>query len=134
MTHRKSEPCPYAVDNNPVGMYGTCCSFRGNAVALYLFTMGMGPLAVRLFSDMFPEEAIEFADTLRAAVKAHRAKLAEMAKKTGMPIDELLAEAKARVPDVDWEFSIPKALLTIEAAAGWYEKTGRMLCGVRAWS
>lgn len=134
MTHRKSEPCPYDSDHNPIGIYGTCCSFRGNAVALYLFAMGMGPLAVRLFSNMLPEEATEFADSLRAAVKAHRAKLEEVATKTKMPMDALLADATAKIPDVDWEFPIQKALLTIEAAAAWYEKTGRMLCGVRAWS
>jgi len=134
MTHRKSEPCPYEADGNPIGVYGTCCSFRGNAVALFLFAMGMGPLAVRLFSDMLPEEALEFADVLHAAAAMHRKKLGDTAEQHGLSADSFLREAKARIPDVDWEFSIEKALQSFELAAAWYEKTGRMHCGVRAWS
>ena len=96
--------------------------------------MGMGPLAVRLFSNMFPEEAIEYAQQLRDAVSLHREALLDSTKGMGRPNPAILKDCKAKIPDVDWEFSIQKAFQTIEAAAVWYEKTGRMQCGVRAWS
>jgi len=129
-----TEPCPYEADENPIGIHGTCCSFRGNAVALYLFAMGMGPLAIRLFLDMCPIEAVAFANELRKGASVHRETLLDSMKGMGKPNAALLQNCKAKIPDVDWEFSIDKALNTIEAAATWYEKTGQMDCGVRAWS
>jgi hypothetical protein len=86
--------------------------------------MGMGPLAVRLFSDMNPEQAIDFAKVLRDAANTHRESFAKVAQKEGMSLESLLEDATAKVPDVDWEFRIAKALATFEAAAVWYEKTG----------
>jgi hypothetical protein len=134
MTHRASAPCPYKDDNNPIGMLATCCSFRANAVALYLFAMGSGPLAVRLFEGKLPEQAIEFADQLHATATKYRNGMMDAAKKAGKRVDPFLTGLTAQIPDVDWEFSIAKALQMIEACAKWHEKTGRMLCGVRAWA
>ena len=96
--------------------------------------MGSGPLAVRLFEDKLPEETIEFADQLRATATKYRNAMMDAAKKAGKPVDPFLTGLTAQVPDVDWEFSIAKALQTIEECAKWHEKTGRALCGVRAWA
>ena len=133
MVHPESEPCPYKDDNNPTGVLATCCSFRGNETALYLIAMGMGQLALRLFEDKLPEEAIEFADDLRSTVATYRKVMLDALKRAGEPADSTLAGCTAKVQDVGWEFSIEKALHEIEACAKWHEKSGKMLCSTKAW-
>jgi hypothetical protein len=133
MTHRKSEPCPYKDDNNPIGVFGSCCSFRGNATALYLFAMGMASLGLRLYEDKLPEVAIEFAAELRAAVAKQRDVMSEASRRAGLPEPLPTDKLTVKIPDVGWEYPVEQAFQAIEAAAVWHEKTGRMLAGIHAW-
>jgi hypothetical protein len=133
MIHRESEPCPYKDDNNPTGILGTCCSFRGNETALYLIAMGMGALALRLFEDKLPEEAIEYADELRNAESTLRKFWTDAAKRAGQSVDSSLEGCTAKVPGAGWEFPLSKAFQEIEACAKWHEKTGKMLCSIKTW-
>src|SRR5262245_35315879 len=85
MIQPTSESCTFKDDKNPIGVFGTCCSFRGNGLALYLIALGLGPLAVRLFEDKLPEEALEFASELRAVVKQVREFMLAAGTKSGNP-------------------------------------------------
>jgi hypothetical protein len=135
MTHQKDQPCPFKDDEHPVGMLATCCSYRGNGVALYLVAMGLGPLALDLFRDHTPEEAIEFAKNIRAAAKGYEHMLVSAAKRKGhtQTDEELIREATMKVPDVTWEPSLAEALNAFRSVAAWHERVGSMGFGVHAW-
>ena len=133
MIHRESEPCPYEGDGNPVGILASCCSFRGSTAALYLIVLGMGSLAISLFEDKSPEQAIAFASSLQRATEEHRRLMMDTLKKAGKSVSPSLEGCTARVQDTGWEFSIDKALREIQACAKWHEKTGKMHCSVKAW-
>ncbi len=55
MTHGESEPCPFASAHNPIGVFGTCCSFRGATPSLYLHALAHHELAFFLYVDKTPE-------------------------------------------------------------------------------
>lgn len=135
MTHAESDACPFKDDGHPVGMLATCCSFRGNAVALYFMAMGLGPLALGLFEDKSPEECIKYAVVIRKTVKRFRQFAADVARDRSDVSDEaaLVAGLTMKIPDVDWELSAEKALTAFESLADWHEKIGHMNFGVRAW-
>lgn len=133
MTHEKSEPCPFQKDGNPIGMLASCCSYRGNMAALYLFAMGLGKLALDLYTDKTPQEAVAFADDLRQAIDGIMETMSQAATRSNTTVQDLLASTTIQVPDVGWIFPVTKAYEAIEDIADWYEKIGQMDFGVRAW-
>jgi hypothetical protein len=136
MTHRPSEPCPFKKDENPIGITGSCCSFRGNMVALYLLATGLAPLVFRLYENKTPEEAIDFAALLRAAGRAHRKALAfgdEVIRRSGGVLkDPTLDDFDIAIPGVGWKFSAKQMFEMIETTARWHEKIGRMKYSIDA--
>jgi len=70
--------------------------------------MGLAALAIRLYEDKLPEEAIEFAEQLRSAVRQHRNMLSEAARQAGVPMKSDLKDYTIKIPDVDWEFQLSR--------------------------
>jgi hypothetical protein len=134
MTHQKPDPCPFKDDGHPIGVFGSCCSFRGNVAALYLLALGLGWLAPGLYTDKTPEEAITFAARLREAIERLRETMNAAAQRANQPVDDLFTSGTVKVPDVGWEFPIGQGVDAIEAVARWYDKIGQMGFGVHAWS
>jgi hypothetical protein len=133
MTHQKSEPCPFQEDGNPIGMLASCCSYRGNMAALYLFAMGHGALALELYADKTSREALVLADDLRTAVKGLKETMSQAAKRSSTPVEDFLASATIQVPDVGWSFRVEQAYEAIEDIANYYQMVGMMGFGVHAW-
>lgn len=132
-THRDSEPCPFESDKNPIGVFATCCSFRGSPTALYLVAMGLGQLAIDLYASKGPIEAGEFAKALRAAAAQMRKGIDEARQRADIPAEKPLDKYEIQVPDVGWQFPLSEALLALEACATWHEKVALMGFGVHAW-
>lgn len=132
MTHKDSEPCPFADDKNPIGVFGTCCSYRGNACALYCIGIGLGGLAIALYEDKTPEEAIAFATAIRGAVTKFNEVQADAFKRAGVAAGER-DKAEAEVPDVNWRFSLSKAVSELQQTAKWFEKVGKLGYSVHPW-
>jgi hypothetical protein len=127
-THRDSEPCPFEQDHNPIGVFGTCCSFRANPTALYLVAMGLGRLALELYADKGPVETGEYAKLLRAVRN-----LDVMTLRLDAQEDDSLEKAVIQIPDVGWSFPLGRARQTLEAAATWHTKVALAGFGVHAW-
>ncbi len=136
MTHRKTDPCPFANDH-PVGTRRSCCAYVAKAVALYLIGLGLGPLAARLFQEKDPEECIAFARELQGCIdrfKTFIVRATHAIDQEGETDEETIAQAIMGVPEVDWDIQAKDALDALGAVAEWHERLGHMNFGVRAWS
>jgi hypothetical protein len=133
MTHLEDQPCPFSKDDNPHGVLATCCSFRGNPLAVYLLAMGLAPVAFDLYEDKkTAEDTIAFGEALRKLaidMQSTFTKLQQRAGRDPSPSDEAVIE----VPGLDWKFPVANLIEALEAASDWYEKVGRMGFGVKAW-
>ncbi len=128
LTHLPDEPCPFANDNFPIGMLGTCCSLRGKAAAYELAALGETELSNRMYSTMTIEEAGAFADELRGAADRLEQTYADKPKPEGASWNNF---ADGKVTPVRTPFD--EALATIREAARWYEKVATLGFGVHAW-
>ena len=133
MTHLPEEPCPFAADDNPIGMLGTCCSLRGKVAAYELDALGEAELCERMYKDMSAEEAIAFAAELFAAAdRLEREHAGTPDKPKGAGWDGTYDSERK-----DWVWqtysTFEAALASIRQAARWYDKVGRLGFGVHAW-
>lgn len=134
MTHGPSEPCPFADDSNPQGVFGSCCSFRGNPTAFYLLALGFAPLVFGLYQNHeTPDDAIAYAQALRKVTKKVRELFKEAKHRAGDKEPDAIEGLTVQVPDVGWKFPVEKALKSFEATIDWYEKVAHMGFGVKAW-
>lgn len=133
MTHLIDEPCPFAADDNPIGMLGTCCSLRGKVAAHELDALGETDLCKRMYQDMSFAEAITFsAEMFAAADRLEREYAAKPEKPKGAGWNGTYDSEKK-----DWVWNthstFEEALAAIRQAARWYDKVGRLGFGVNAW-
>ena len=134
LTHPENAPCPFAGDNFPIGMVGTCCSLRGKRAAHELEALRELDLSNRMYEDMTVAEALAFAEDLRAAAdrleQKHRTD-AEKPKGAGWngtwdkERDEWVYQDHS---------TFEEALAAIREAARWYEKVGKLGFGVTTWA
>ena len=131
-THNPDEPCSFEQYMVPRGMFGTCCSLRGKVAARELAALGETKVSERMYEDMLAEEAIVFAEELRAAAD----RLEESARgSTDKPKGAgWNGEWDAKGEKWDWQdySTFEEALDSIREAAAWYEKVGSLGYGVRA--
>jgi hypothetical protein len=131
-THKPDESCPFEQYLFPKGMLGTCCSLRGKVAARELAALGESKVSERMFEDMSAEEAIEFADELRAAADRREESALNNKKPSGAGWNGVWNEKAERW---DWQdySTFEQALDSIREAAAWYEKVGSLGYGVWAW-
>ncbi|MBI5536563.1 MAG: hypothetical protein HY898_27835 [Deltaproteobacteria bacterium] len=133
MTHLPDEPCPFEADNNPIGVLATCCSLRGKVAAYELDALGEKSLASHMYEDMTAAKAIVFAKKLLGACdRLERAHAGDAEKPKGAGWGQTYDLTKEKwVGGTSSTFE--EAIATIRQAARWYEKVGRLGCGVHAW-
>ncbi len=130
-THNPDEPCPFEQYLFPKAAR-SCCSLRGKMAARELDAYGETKLSDRMFQDMSAEEAIDFADELRAAAdRLEDSAYCTREKPKGAGYN---GEWNTKENKWDWQgFStFEEALDSIREAAAWYEKVGSLGYGVWA--
>jgi hypothetical protein len=133
MTHFPDEPCPFATDENPIGMLGSCCSLRGKVAAHELDALGEEGLSACMFENMTAEVAIAFAKELGAACDRLERDFKEApAKPKGAGWNGTLDPT---TKEWHWQTysTFEESIAAIRIAAKWYEKVGRLGYGVDAW-
>ncbi len=134
MTHRETEPCPFAKDHFPTGPMATCCSLRGKSAANNLKALHEDPIAAEMYTDMTAARALVFATMLRRSADDLETKYAgHDPKPEGFSYGgsiEITTGAFTPWPRPSFE----EALASIREAARWYDKVGRMGFDVHAWS
>jgi len=133
-THLENEPCPFANDDFPIGMFASCCSYRGKALAYELRALQQNELAEKTYEDMDAEDAEEFALELREA--ANRLE-AEHKDKLSSPIGATWSNVQISqengLQTVDVTSTFEEAIAEIRRGARWYEKVASLGFGVHAW-
>jgi hypothetical protein len=127
-THPTSRQCPFQKGNFPSCPSGRCCCFRSSKAATILLEANMDDLCRRLYQNMSSERALDFARRLRMFVSAFRQ--GYRANRYGVAARSRNGGTRRnrRVYSRDFE----KTVASVEEAARWYRKIGRMGCGVLA--
>lgn len=134
MTHPENAPCPFAEDNFPIGMVGTCCSLRGKVAADELEALGEDDLAGRMYEDMTVEEGLAFAEQLRAAAdRLEHEHEADATKPKGAGWNGTWDKKRKTWVYQDYS-TFEEALAAIREAARWYEKVGKLDFEVTTWA
>lgn len=127
--------CWFKDDNNPSGVFGTDCWFRGKALAHELEAFGEDKLAARCYKSVTAEKADAFGKRLLELVAKLRKRY------EGVPPEELPHDAgwdlSYSETSKEWlpgDFStFEEALETIEQGGNWYRKVAGLGSGVEAW-
>lgn len=133
MTHFPDEPCPFAADNNPIGMLGSCCSLRGKVAAHELDALGQAALSALMHQDLSAEVAITFAKALRDACdRLEREHQNDAEKPKGAGWNGIL-DSKTKQWVWQSHSTFEEAIAAIRQAAHWFDKVGKRGFGVHAW-
>ncbi|MFI5303065.1 MAG: hypothetical protein ACHREM_33665, partial [Polyangiales bacterium] len=127
-THASDETCPFAHDDFPIGIAGTCCSLRGKGAAHELEALGEADLAEAMYEDMDSDQAGAFADRLTGAADRLERTFAGKPKPRGAAWNRIEGGDVREVRS-----SFDESVAEIRLAARWYEKVSKLGYGVHAW-
>jgi len=133
MTHPSRTPCPFAPDDYPIGMLGTCCSLRGKVAADNLEAFGEKALRDLMYVDLPEEQCFALAKELRrAADRLEQRYEHQTDKPEGMSKGGMIDAKTGKI--TPWPRpSFEEAVASIREAADWYEKVSRLGFGAHAW-
>ncbi|MBI5529774.1 MAG: hypothetical protein HY897_25905 [Deltaproteobacteria bacterium] len=127
--------CPFKGDNNPQGILGTYCWFRGKTLAFELDAIGKKKLSERCYENLSAEEADEFGERLLKLAGRLRKRYRDVPpeKQPRGAGWDLTFDKKSKTWTAGSYSTFAEVLETLEAGRRWYQKVASLGSGVEAW-